>query len=58
MCLYPNGHVRGTGHISLYLAIADTESLPTGWEVNAYFTMFVFDNDKDKYLAIEGNFIL
>ncbi|KAI8028297.1 putative disease resistance RPP8-like protein 2 [Camellia lanceoleosa] len=34
--LYPNGNKKrkANGHISLYLAIAETKTLPVGWEVH------------------------
>ncbi|KAI8028303.1 Ubiquitin carboxyl-terminal hydrolase 12 [Camellia lanceoleosa] len=53
--LYPKGNMKRdvNGHISLYLAIADTKTLPLGWEVNVNFKLFVFDHIRDKYLAIQ-----
>ncbi|KAI8025774.1 hypothetical protein LOK49_LG02G03330 [Camellia lanceoleosa] len=42
------------GHISLYLAIAETKTLPLGWEVNANFKLFVYNHIQDKYLTIQG----
>ena len=54
--LYPNGkkNSNGYGHISLYLAIAATDDLPLGWEVNVDIRFFVFDQIRDKYLSIQG----
>ncbi|KAM7488800.1 hypothetical protein LguiB_026284 [Lonicera macranthoides] len=40
-------------HISLYLAIRDTVSLPQGWEVNVRFKFSVYDHVRDKYLTIQ-----
>ncbi|XP_075645566.1 uncharacterized protein LOC142616639 [Castanea sativa] len=56
--LYPRGKAKiiGTGHISLYLAIAETEKLPLGWEVNASFKFFLFDQIRDMYLTIQDSF--
>ncbi|KAL4599785.1 hypothetical protein ACB092_11G151800 [Castanea dentata] len=56
--LYPRGKAKfiGTGHISLYLAIAKTEKLPLGWEVNASFKFFLFDQIRDMYLTIQDSF--
>lgn len=56
LVLYPNGNGRsgGRGHISLYLAIEKTDSLPLGWEAYVTYKMFVFDHNKDKYLTIQG----
>ncbi|KAL7206347.1 hypothetical protein ACSBR2_019122 [Camellia fascicularis] len=55
LSLYPKGNMKRdvNGHISLYLAIADTKTLPLGWEVNVKFKLFVFDHIRDKYLAIQ-----
>ncbi|XP_060210323.1 ubiquitin C-terminal hydrolase 13-like [Lycium barbarum] len=54
LCLYPNGDQErgGKGHISLYLAITNTEALPLGWEVNVSFKFLLFDQARDKYLTI------
>jgi hypothetical protein len=58
LVLYPNGkkNSNGNGHISLYLAIANTKDLQLGWEVNANIKFFVFDQIRDKYLCIQGTF--
>ncbi|XP_065635173.1 MATH domain and coiled-coil domain-containing protein At3g58370 isoform X1 [Quercus suber] len=54
LSLYPKGNkkMNGTGHISLYLAIVETENLPFGWEIYVNFKLFVFDQIRDKYLTI------
>ncbi|XP_038684301.1 nucleoporin NSP1-like [Tripterygium wilfordii] len=56
LIFYPNGkkNANADNHISLYLAIKETEKLPACWEVNATFKFFVFDHIRDKYLTIEG----
>ncbi|XP_038682934.1 MATH domain and coiled-coil domain-containing protein At3g58370-like [Tripterygium wilfordii] len=56
LIFYPNGNKNANAddHISLYLAIKETEKLPACWEVNATFKFFVFDHIRDKYLIIEG----
>nr|POE45250.1 hypothetical protein CFP56_43012 [Quercus suber] len=41
------------GHISLYLEITETGELPLGWEVNASFKLFVFDQIRDEYLTVQ-----
>ena len=46
--------MNGSGHISLYLAIVETENLPLGWEIYVNFKLFVFDQIQDKYLTIHG----
>ena len=57
LCLYPNGYEKenGKGHISLYLAISEADTLPLGWEVNVKFDLFVYDHIRDKYLTIQCN---
>ncbi|CAK9181604.1 unnamed protein product, partial [Ilex paraguariensis] len=55
LCLYPNGYEKenGKGHISLYLAILEADTLPFGWEVNVKFELFVYDHMRDKYLTLQ-----
>jgi hypothetical protein len=57
LVLYPNGENNGNGkgHVSLYLAIAVTNDLPLGWEVNVNIRFFLFDQIRDKYLSIQGS---
>ncbi|CAK7355114.1 unnamed protein product [Dovyalis caffra] len=60
LILYPNGDPKrnDNGHLSLYLAISDTnDHLPLGWEINALFKFFVFDQLQDKYLTIEDGIV-
>ncbi|XP_059462011.1 MATH domain and coiled-coil domain-containing protein At3g58210-like [Corylus avellana] len=54
LVLYPNGKKNSNvnGHISLFLAIAATNDLSLGWEVNVHIRFFVFDQIRDKYLSI------
>ncbi|KAM6590911.1 hypothetical protein CsatA_013516 [Cannabis sativa] len=58
--VYPSGDksIEGKDHISLYLEIVETSSLPTGWEVNAIFNLFLFDQIRDKFISFEGIFFL
>ncbi|XP_052173543.1 BTB/POZ and MATH domain-containing protein 1-like isoform X2 [Diospyros lotus] len=55
LCLYPNGDEKrnGNGHISLYLVIRDTNSLPPGWEVYVQFKLFALNHIQDKYLTVQ-----
>ncbi|XVE76883.1 hypothetical protein DITRI_Ditri13aG0016100 [Diplodiscus trichospermus] len=55
LALYPNGDNKsnGSGFISLFLAIDETENLYPTWEVNVTFRLFVFDQILDKFLTIE-----
>ncbi|KAK2647015.1 hypothetical protein Ddye_022210 [Dipteronia dyeriana] len=55
LVLYPNGN-KGKNvkdHISIYLTLADTCSLPLGWEVYAVLRLFLLDQRKDVQDAIE-----
>ncbi|KAJ6689874.1 hypothetical protein OIU85_006195 [Salix viminalis] len=56
LVLYPGGNKSKNvkEHISLYLAMADTSSLPLGWEVHVIFRLFLLDQNKDSYLVIQG----
>uniref|UniRef100_A0A6N2KF27 MATH domain-containing protein n=1 Tax=Salix viminalis TaxID=40686 RepID=A0A6N2KF27_SALVM len=56
LVLYPNGDKsrNGDGYISLYLVMAATTGFPPGWEINAIFKFFVFDQLQDKYLMLDG----
>lgn len=56
--MYPNGSNKANEkeHISLYLAIQETEGLPDGWEVNVDLKLFIFDHLENKYLTVQGNF--
>ncbi|KAK1591499.1 hypothetical protein Q3G72_008683 [Acer saccharum] len=49
LVLYPNGNKSKNvkDHISLYLTLADTSSLPLGWEVYAVLRLFLLDQRKD-----------
>ncbi|KAA8543126.1 hypothetical protein F0562_021379 [Nyssa sinensis] len=56
LSIYPNGNKKENGqdHISMYLALVDTTSLPASWEVHAIFNFFVFDQVHDKYFSLKG----
>ena len=44
------------GHISLYVRMEETESLPYGWEVNVDLKLFVHNPKQHKYLVVTGIF--
>ncbi|CAA7017209.1 unnamed protein product [Microthlaspi erraticum] len=54
LILYVTGNKNdgGNNHISLYVRIVDTESLPKGWEVNVDLKLFVHNPKQQKYLAV------
>ncbi|KAJ4721568.1 Ubiquitin carboxyl-terminal hydrolase 12 [Melia azedarach] len=56
LVLYPSGNKSKSvkDHISLYLTLmADTTSLPLGWEVCVVLRFFLLDQNKGKYLIVE-----
>nr|DAD45305.1 TPA_asm: hypothetical protein HUJ06_003535 [Nelumbo nucifera] len=58
--LYPNGDKarNGQDHISLYLVLSETNSLPPSFEVTALFRFFVFHQIHGNYLTLEGRCFL
>ncbi|KDP40940.1 hypothetical protein JCGZ_24939 [Jatropha curcas] len=52
---YPNGDTtkNGYGHISLYLAMVETEAALKGNQVDVTLKFFVYDHIRDEYLTIE-----
>ena len=54
--MYVNGNQNdgGNNHISLYVRIEETESLPKGWEVNVELKLFVYNGKQRKYLIVKG----
>ncbi|XP_044498270.1 protein RESTRICTED TEV MOVEMENT 3 [Mangifera indica] len=57
LILHPNGNKskKVEDHISVYLAMADASSLPTGWEVHAVFRLFLLDQNQDNYLIAQDS---
>nr|XP_023905549.1 uncharacterized protein LOC112017315 [Quercus suber] len=55
LSIYPKGNeeMNGSGHISIYLAIVDTEKYTLGWEIYVSFKLFLFDQIQDKFLTIQ-----
>ncbi|KAK4745584.1 hypothetical protein SAY87_011896 [Trapa incisa] len=41
-------------HISVYLSMAETSSLPSKWEVHAVIRIFLLDQTKHNYLIVQG----
>lgn len=48
-----NKSLNVTDHISIYVELAETSSLPTGWEVNAIINFFIFNQVLDKYFGLQ-----
>ncbi|GKV10563.1 hypothetical protein SLEP1_g21907 [Rubroshorea leprosula] len=57
LVLYPVGDKErnGDGHISLYLMIVETQTLPHKWTVHAKFKIFVYDYNQDSFRTFEGS---
>ncbi|KAL3641577.1 hypothetical protein CASFOL_012392 [Castilleja foliolosa] len=52
LVIYPNGHETGKdeeGYVSVYLVITNTSSLPSNWEVNATFSICLFNHASGNY---------
>ena len=49
-----NKNDGGNNHVSLYVRIEDTESLPTGWEVDVDLKLFVHNARQRQYLTVSG----
>ncbi|KAJ0034150.1 hypothetical protein Pint_26450 [Pistacia integerrima] len=49
--IYPNGDVSKNwgNHISVYLELMETSSLPAGWEVKVIFNFLIYNQLEDKY---------
>ncbi|EYU30060.1 hypothetical protein MIMGU_mgv1a026327mg, partial [Erythranthe guttata] len=43
LIIYPYGKEKDHSHVSVYLAMAETSSLPIDWEFNANFTIFLYN---------------
>ncbi|KAG8363022.1 hypothetical protein BUALT_BualtUnG0012800 [Buddleja alternifolia] len=55
LIVYPKGHKNGKGdYISVYLAVTNTTSLASNWEVNAVFSIFLFNQISCNYLVTKG----
>ncbi|KAH7512812.1 hypothetical protein FEM48_Zijuj12G0129700 [Ziziphus jujuba var. spinosa] len=55
LVVYPNGNKNKNEkeHVSVYLAIVKENSLPTGWQVYANFSLFLHDQNKDNYMVLQ-----
>ena len=56
LVLYPNGSAKRYGHISLYVALAKSNTIPCGSQIDVMLKFFVYDDIQDKYLTIHGGF--
>ncbi|KAJ7977530.1 Ubiquitin carboxyl-terminal hydrolase 12 [Quillaja saponaria] len=55
LSIYPSGDKKrdGQDHISIYLEMVETDSLPIGWEVNAIVNLFALNYLEDKYVSLQ-----
>ncbi|KAG6419885.1 hypothetical protein SASPL_116397 [Salvia splendens] len=54
LIIYPNGYNGECNSLSVHFSIADSDSLPVGWEVNAVFAFFIHNQIKDNYVCFRG----
>lgn len=56
LVMYPSGNKskNGKDHISLYLALDESSFLHPGWEIYVNFKLFLFDQNNDNYLVVQG----
>ncbi|XP_076897664.1 ubiquitin C-terminal hydrolase 12-like [Bidens hawaiensis] len=56
LVIHPNGDKsKNVGEfLSAYVAMADSNSLPPGWEVYATCRIFLLDQNNDNYIILEG----
>ncbi|XP_015899311.3 uncharacterized protein LOC107432642 [Ziziphus jujuba] len=54
LVVYPNGNKNKNekDHVSVYLAMVKENSLPTGWQVYANFSLFLLDQNNDNYMVL------
>ncbi|OWM63258.1 hypothetical protein CDL15_Pgr010658 [Punica granatum] len=55
MILHPNGNKTKNvkDHVSGYLSMAETSSLPSNWEVYAVIRLFLLDQNEDNYFVVQ-----
>lgn len=56
LIIYPNGREsKNEGdHISVYLSVAEIDSLPADWEINANLSIFLHNQISNNYLCFRG----
>ncbi|KAK3194039.1 hypothetical protein Dsin_025349 [Dipteronia sinensis] len=55
LCIYPTGckSKNVEDHISISLKLADTSSLPLGFELKVIFNFFLYNQDQNKYYSYQ-----
>ncbi|KAK3220056.1 hypothetical protein Dsin_014026 [Dipteronia sinensis] len=58
MSIYPTGNYsrNGEDHISVYLELVQTSSLPAGWEVNVITKFFIFNSCRTNISVTKTSF--
>ncbi|CAK8544315.1 unnamed protein product [Lathyrus sativus] len=53
LSIYPTGNTKGNGqgHVSIYLMLMDTTSLPNDWEINAIINFSAYNFNDDEYVT-------
>ncbi|CAK8544319.1 unnamed protein product [Lathyrus sativus] len=53
LSIYPTGNRKGNGqgHVSIYLMLMDTTSLPNDWEINAIINFSAYNFSDDEYVT-------
>lgn len=54
MLIFPKGN--NVDHLSMYLDVADSSTLPYGWSRYAQFSLAVVNQIQPKYTLKKGNF--
>ncbi|TKY61802.1 Ubiquitin carboxyl-terminal hydrolase 12 [Spatholobus suberectus] len=55
LSIYPTGNIKGggQGHVSIYLVLMDSSSLPVDWEVNAVVNFSAYNFIDDEYVTTQ-----
>ncbi|CAL5194448.1 unnamed protein product [Lathyrus oleraceus] len=55
LSIYPTGNLKGNGqgHVSIYLMLMDTTSLPNDWELNAIINFSAYNYNDDEYVTTQ-----
>ncbi|KAJ1412638.1 TRAF-like [Sesbania bispinosa] len=58
LSIFPTGNTKGggQGHVSIYLVLMDTSSLPVDWEVNAIVNFSVYNFLDDEYVITQEKY--
>jgi len=57
-CRTGNTKGVGEGHVSIYLVLMDSSSLPADWEVNAIANFSAYNFIDDEYVTTQGTVVV